>query len=68
MGESNKKEASKKSWFAGLRAEFHKIVWPDKKSLGKQTVAVVVVSVILGVIIAVLDMGIQHGVDFLVNL
>lgn len=68
MGESNKNGASKKSWFAGLQAEFHKIIWPDKKSLGKQTVAVIVVSVILGVIIAVLDMGIQYGVDFLVNL
>ena len=56
MAESNKDKVSKKSWFAGLQAEFHKIIWPDKKSLGKQTVAVIVVSVILGVIIAVLDM------------
>ena len=68
MGESNKNEASKKSWFTGLQAEFHKIIWPEKKSLGKQTVAVIVVSIILGAIIAVLDLGIQHGVDFLVNL
>ena len=68
MAESNKDKVSKKSWFAGLQAEFHKIIWPDKKSLGKQTVAVIVVSVILGVIMAVLDMGIQHGVDSLVNL
>ena len=68
MRESSKNGASKKSWFSGLRAEFHKIIWPDKKSIGKQTVAVIVVSVILGVIIAVLDMGIQYGVDFLVNL
>lgn len=69
MGENSKNDASKAgSWFAGLQSEFHKIVWLDKKSLGKQTVAVIIVSVILGVIIAVLDMGIQHGVDFLVNL
>lgn len=68
MGETKKKDAPKTSWFTGLQAEFHKIVWPDKKSLGKQTVAVIVVSVILGAIIAVLDMGIQYGIDFLVNL
>ncbi len=68
MGESKKNEASKGSWFKGLEAEFHKIKWPDKRSLGKQTVTVIVVSVILGVIIAVLDLGIQNGVDFLVNL
>ncbi|MEI3340697.1 MAG: preprotein translocase subunit SecE [Eubacterium sp.] len=39
-----------------------------QKSLGKQTLAVIIVSVILGVIIAVLDLAIQYGVDFLVNL
>lgn len=66
MGENNQNKVS--SWFDGLKAEFHKIKWLDRKSLGKQTVAVIVVSIILGVIIAVLDLGIQHGVDFLVNL
>ena len=48
MGETKKNDVQKKNWFAGLKAEFKKIVWPDKKSLAKQTVAVVVVSVILG--------------------
>ena len=68
MEKTKQNEAPKKSWFEGLKAEFGKIIWLDKKSLGKQTVAVVVVSVILGVIIALLDFGIQYGVDFLVNL
>ena len=68
MAETNQKDAPKTSWFAGLKTEFQKIIWPDKKSLGKQTIAVVIVSVILGVIIAVLDLAIQYGVDFLVQL
>ena len=68
MEETKKNDVQKKNWFAGLKSEFQKIVWLDKKSLGKQTVAVLVVSVILGAIIAVLDLGIQYGVDFLVNL
>ena len=68
MEETKKKDAPKTIWFTGLKAEFQKIVWLDKKSLGKQTVAVLIVSVILGAIIAVLDLGIQYGVDFLVNL
>ena len=68
MVETKKKDAPKTSWFTGLQAEFHKIIWPDKKSLGKQTLAVIIVSVILGAIIAVLDLGIQYGIDFLVNL
>ena len=64
----NEKKKEKGSWFAGLKAEFGKIIWLDKVSLGKQTVAVIVVTVILGIIIAALDFGVQHGVDFLVNL
>ena len=70
MGETNQNEGTlkKESRFAGLKAEFHKIIWPDKESLTKQTTAVVVTSVVLGLIIALLDYVIQYGVDFLVNL
>ena len=57
----------KKGWFKGLKAEFKKIIWPDKKTLAKQTVAVTVCSIILGVIIAVVDALIQYGVDFIVR-
>ena len=28
----SKKEAQKKSWFKGLKAEFRKIIWPDKET------------------------------------
>ena len=58
----------KKSWLKGVKAEFKKIIWPDKKTLAKETVAVVSVSVVVGAIIAVIDFLIQHGVDILVNL
>ncbi|MCI9136683.1 MAG: preprotein translocase subunit SecE [Lachnospiraceae bacterium] len=68
MGETNTEKTSKTSWFTGLKAEFEKIIWPDKKSLGRQTAAVVAVSVILGIIIAVLDVFIKYGVDNLVKL
>ncbi len=66
---NEKNETSRvRSWFQGLRDEFKKIVWPDRASLGRQTVAVIIVSVILAVIIAVLDFGIQHGIDLLTTL
>ena len=68
MGEtSNEKTSDKKSKFTDLKAEFKKIIWPDKTSLVKQTTAVVAISVVLGVIISVLDVAIQYGVDFLVK-
>ncbi len=60
-------KTQKKSWTKGLKAEFKKISWPDKKTLAKQTAAVVSVSVALGAIIAVIDFIIQYGVDILVN-
>ena len=55
------------SWFTGLKAEFNKIIWPEKQSLVRQTTAVIAVSVVLGLIIALLDFAIQYGVDFLVG-
>lgn len=68
MSENEKKEkAPKKSWTDGLKAEFNKIIWPDQKSLGKQTVAVLSVSVVLGVLITIIDLAVQYGVDFLVK-
>ena len=69
MGETEKLDnAPKQSWFTGLSAEFKKIIWPDKQSLVRQTTAVVAVSVVLGLIIALMDYIIQYGVDFLVGL
>ena len=69
MGETEiKNSAPKENWFTGVRAEFNKIIWPTKESLARQTTAVVVVSVIVGLIIAILDTAIQYGVNVLVNL
>ena len=59
-------KAPKKSWFKGLKAEFKKIIWPDKDSLVKQSAAVVVITIILGTVIAVLDTVIKYGVDFII--
>ena len=67
MSETTVEKQKKKSWFKGLKAEFKKIIWPDKKTLVKETVAVIVSSVLLGGIIAVVDALVQHGIDFIVR-
>lgn len=68
MGEQAKSEkAPKKSWFDGLKSEFNKIIWPDQKTLTKETAAVVAVSVVLGVIIVVVDWAVQYGLDFIIK-
>ena len=60
-------KTQKTSWFKGLKAEFKKIIWPDRMTLAKQTAAVVTVSVALGAVIAVIDFLVQNGVDLLVR-
>ena len=57
-----------KGWFKGLKAEFHKINWTSREDITKQTVAVVVISVVVGIIIAIVDFLLQTGVNFLVSL
>ncbi len=78
MGDSVEKKAEKKpekkqasskpSFFKGVKSEFKKIIWPDKHSTFKQSVAVVSISVVVGVIIAILDFVIQYGVNWLTSL
>ena len=67
MSEAVKTKKQKKSWFKGLKAEFSKIIWPGQKSLTKETIAVLVVSVLLGVIISVVDLIVRFGIEFIVK-
>lgn len=55
--------SKKKSRLQGLKAEFRRIIWPDKETITKETTAVVVSTVILGIIIALLDLLIKTGLD-----
>ncbi len=57
-----------KSWFKGLKSEFGKIIWANRETVIKQTISVTVISVVLGLVIAVIDMILQYGIDFLVKL
>lgn len=67
MGETNtsQKQSRFGNFWKGLKAELKKVVWPDKTMLLKQTVTVTVVSVVLGLLIALVDTIAQYGVNFL---
>ena len=67
MGDSSEKQA-KPSFWQGLKSEYKKITWPDKKSAIKQSVVVTISSLILGLIIVVFDALIKYGVNFLMSL
>ena len=62
------KKAKKAGFFKGVKSEFKKISWPDKNSTFKQSVAVVSISIVTGLLIAILDFAIQCGVDFITKL
>ena len=72
MGDSVEKKpaakANKPGFFKGVKSEFKKITWPDKNSTFKQSVAVVSISIVVGIIIAILDYMIQYGVNFITTL
>ncbi len=61
-------KAPKRSWFAGLKSEFGKIEWADRKTVVRQTIAVIIISVVLAILIAIIDWLVQYGVNFLVGL
>ncbi|WP_230398385.1 preprotein translocase subunit SecE [Novisyntrophococcus fermenticellae] len=67
MAEAVKEKKVKKNWFKGLKSEFRKIVWTDKKALSKQTVAVVVISVIMCLLITLVDSAVLELVNLIIK-
>lgn len=66
MGDTvNTEKAGKKSFFKGLKAEFNKIVWPDRETVTKQTLSVIAVSIALGIIISILDFVVKFGLNLI---
>ena len=65
---STEKKAPKTSFFKGLKAEFKKIIWPNSETIIKQTKAVAAASVVLGLLIAFLDLVMKFGIDRLLSL
>ena len=67
MGETNNSQNQSKpvSFFEGVKAEFKKVIWLDKMEIVKQTITVSVVSIVLGLLIALIDTIVQYGVNFL---
>ena len=57
--------ARAKDFCKGVKAEFRKIIWPTKDSLTKQTIAVLLVSVVLGAVIRLYDMVCQYVISLI---
>ncbi|MBO7355600.1 MAG: preprotein translocase subunit SecE [Lachnospiraceae bacterium] len=56
------------SFWSGVKAEFGKIVWPNGKGAFRQSVAVILISVVSGLIIALIDFAAKSGVNWITSL
>ena len=72
MSDKKKDKASfgvkAKTWFKGLKDEFGKITWQSREDVTKETIAVVSISVILGLLIALIDTILHYGINFMTGL
>ena len=50
------------------KSELKKIVWPDRKKVTKNTVIVISGMVICGLLIALVDLGLNQAFGFLIRL
>lgn len=67
-GKTEKTAKKKGGFFKALKSEFKRIIWPDKDKLIKETTAVVIVTILLGIIISLLDFVIKFGIDKIIQL
>ena len=68
MGETASNEkAPKKDFIKGLKAEFSKIIWPDKETLTKQSVVVIAATLVLGIAISLVDLIIKFGLNIVIG-
>ena len=64
----NKEKTGIAGWWNGVKSEFDKIIWPTTDTITRQSVAVILSSIVIALIIVFFDMIITRGVDFIVNL
>ena len=57
-----------RKFFRGVRAGWGKIVWPSRETALKQLAAVLIVSVITGLLIVLVDFGSERLINFLLGI
>ena len=66
VAEKKEKNANA-GFFKKLKGEFIKIIWTDKKTLTKQTIAVIAISAVLCVLITLVDPGALALVNLMIK-
>lgn len=68
MGNATNETTKKTSWLDAIKAQFKRIIWPTKEEAARRSAVVLAVSVLLGVIIAVLDRVLLLLTDVIISL
>ena len=54
-----------KDFFSGVKSEYSKIIFPNQEDLKKQTIATLVVSVVIGILIFLIDFVFKSLLGFI---
>lgn len=57
-----------KTFLKGVKTDWNKIIWSDKKTLIRETVAFAAFSIVLCILIIGVDTVTQYGVNFISSL
>ena len=68
MAEEVKKKKSRGQWFREMKSELKKVVWPDRKTVAKNTGTVLLCSLAIGVCIWVFDFVMVTAVQMILSL
>ena len=67
MAEEAKKKKSRGQWFREMKSELKKVVWPNKKTVMKNTGTVLLCSVVIGAFIWAFDFVAVSAVQMILN-
>ena len=68
MAEEVKKKRSRGQWFREMKSELKKVVWPDRKTVMKNTGTVLLCSLAIGVCIWIFDFVMVTAVQMILSL
>ena len=68
MAEEAKKKRDLGLWFREMKSELKKVVWPNKKTVLKNTGTVLLCSLIIGAVIWIFDFASVSVVELVLNL
>ena len=68
MAEEAKKKKDRGLWFREMKSELKKVVWPNKKTVLKNTGTVLLCSLVIGACIWIFDFAAMSAVDLILKL